>query len=235
MTFSLIARCAETGQFGAVITTSNAAVGSRCCHLKAGVGGVLTQHRTDPRLGPRGLELLESGCTADETIAALAASSTDIGWRQLACVDAAGRTAAFHGDRIYSIHGDAHGNGCVAIGNIIDHPDVPPSMIKAFEADSARPLGERLLAAIEAGEAAGGETGTVHSAQVIAVGEDSFPVFDLRVDWSDTPLSDLRSLYNRYGPERDGFRVRVLEPDTVPVDPKLLADATARKKALGLD
>ena len=94
MTFSLIGRCARTGQFGAAVTTSSIAVGSRVPFCVPGVGAVLTQHRTDPRLGPRGLALLRSGCSAEQALAALVASTPDHQWRQLAVLDAAGRTAA---------------------------------------------------------------------------------------------------------------------------------------------
>lgn len=234
MTFSLVARCDRTGEFGAVISTSNAAVGSRCCFLEAGVGGVLTQHRTDPRLGPRGLALLRDGADAEHAMAAIVASTPDIGWRQLACVDRRGRTAYFHGDRIYSIREAAEAPGVVAIGNIIDNPDVPAAMVAAFTADPSLSMGERLLRAIEAGEAAGGETGTVHSSQMICVGEHSFPLYDLRIDWSATPILDLRRLWVRYEKAADGFPVRVLDPDTVPVEADLYASSQRRKKELGI-
>ena len=95
MTFSIVGRCPTTGQFGAVTATSNIAVGARVVHCAAGTGGVLTQHRTDPRLGPRGLDLLRSGCTARETVDALVASTPHAQWRQIAVLDAAGRSAAF--------------------------------------------------------------------------------------------------------------------------------------------
>src|SRR5882757_4649868 len=83
MTFSIAGRCARTGMFGIAITTSSMAVGSRCAFARAGIGAVLTQHRTDPRLGPLGLDLLAAGKTAAETIAALVASTPHHGWRQL--------------------------------------------------------------------------------------------------------------------------------------------------------
>jgi uncharacterized Ntn-hydrolase superfamily protein len=234
MTFSLVARCPRTGDFGAVISTSNAAVGSRCCYLRAGVGGFLTQHRTDPRLGPRGLALLAQGVPARHAMAAVVASTPDIGWRQLACVDRDGGTAFHHGDRIYSVHAAAEAPGVVAIGNIIDNPEVPRAMVDAFTADPAPSLGERLLRAIEAGEAAGGETGSVHSAQMIAVGREDFPLFDLRIDWSETPLADLRALWRRYEPVVETFRRSVLEPDQVPVIADLYEAAQRRKRELGL-
>src|SRR6266849_5465395 len=84
MTFALAARCPRTGMLGAAVATSSLAVGSRCVFARAGIGAILTQHRTDPRLGPRGLEFLAAGKTAQETIDALVTSTPHHGWRQLA-------------------------------------------------------------------------------------------------------------------------------------------------------
>ena len=103
MTFSLVGQCPRTGHFGAVIATSAPAVGARCVHIRPGLGGVLSQHRTDPRLGPRGLDLLAAGCSPAETIDGLAASTPDIAWRQLAVLSVTGESAAYHGDEIYSM------------------------------------------------------------------------------------------------------------------------------------
>src|ERR1700744_6806071 len=99
MTFSIIGRCARTGQIGVAVASPSIAIGARVAYCAAGVGAVLTQHRTDPRLGPRGLELLRSGCTAQETLDALVASTPNARWRQLAVMDAAGNTAAYSGSR----------------------------------------------------------------------------------------------------------------------------------------
>ncbi|MCG8543779.1 MAG: DUF1028 domain-containing protein, partial [Alphaproteobacteria bacterium] len=93
MTFSLVSMCRRTGMFGAAVTTSNMNVGTRCPYAKAGVGAVLTQHRTDNRLGPEGLALLADGVKAPAVIDALAADNPTIGWRQLAVVDRDGDTA----------------------------------------------------------------------------------------------------------------------------------------------
>ncbi len=194
MTFSIAGRCARTGAFGLSISTSNISVGSRCIFARADIGAVLTQNRTDPRLGPRGLDLLESGCSAQETMAALVASTPHIGWRQVAAIDAQGRTAAHNGHHIKSIHDDVHGKDCVAIGNIIKTKDVPAAMVRAFERDPAARLGERLMAALEAGLDAGGENGPVRSAALLVVHEESFPLVDLRVDGADGPIAALRAL-----------------------------------------
>ncbi|MBK1659652.1 DUF1028 domain-containing protein [Paracraurococcus ruber] len=217
MTFSLIARCPRTGQVGAAVTTSSIAVGSRCAFASPGLGAVLTQHRTDPRLGPRGLDLLRGGCTAAETVAALVASTPDAGWRQLAVLDAAGRTAHHHGARVKPAHGAAHGPGVVAIGNILASDQVPQAMLDGFLAAEAAPLAERLLRALEAGEAAGGEHGDVTSASLLVLWREAFPYVDLRVDKAAAPLPALRALWEEYAPLADGFVQRALAPDDAPV------------------
>jgi uncharacterized Ntn-hydrolase superfamily protein len=213
MTFSLIGRCARTGQFGIAATTSSLAVGARVQFVAARVGAVLTQHRTDPRLGPRGLALLRSGCTAAETVAALVASTPDHKWRQLAAMDAAGRTAHFHGDRVKAEFGAAHLTDVVAIGNILSCARVPQAMAAAFVADPALPLAERLLRGIEAGEAAGGEHGEVRSASLLVHGDHDFALVDLRVDGDAAPIPRLRALWEEYAPLVEAHVVRVLDPD----------------------
>jgi len=217
MTFSLLGRCARTGQFGAAATTSSIAVGARVPFLAAGVGGVLTQHRTDPRLGPRGLDLLRSGCTAAETVAALVASTPHHRWRQIAVMDAAGRTAHFHGEAVKPARAAAHGPDVVAIGNILSHEGVPAAMAAAFLAAADAPLAERLLLALEAGKAAGGEHGEVTSACLLVVRRECFPHVDLRVDRDARPLAALRRLWEEYAPLAEGFLRRALDPDEAPI------------------
>ena len=187
MTYSIAGRCARTGMLGAAITTSSVAVGSRCVHARAGLGVVLTQHRTDPRLGPRGLMLLEDGCTPDAVIAALVASTADAGWRQLAVIDRHSATAHFSGDHIVSTHAGTAAKDCVAAGNILADPGVPAAMAAAFVAAHELGLPERLLAALEAGRDAGGELRPVRSAALVVVHEQSFPYVDLRIDAADQP------------------------------------------------
>ena len=215
MTYSLAGRCTRTGMLGAAITTSSIAVGSRCVHARAGLGVVLTQHRTDPRLGPRGLMLLESGCDPAATIAALVASTPAAGWRQLAVLDRHGATAHFSGEHIVSKQGAVSGADCVAVGNILRDPGVPAAMVAAFSAQAGLGLPERLLAALEAGERAGGEIRAVHSAALLVVHEHSFPYVDLRVDAADTPIAALRALWEEYAPEADAFVERAIDPDKI--------------------
>ena len=213
MTFSLIGRCARTGQFGAAVSTSNFAVGARVPFLAPGVGAVLTQHRTDPRLGPRGIHLLQWGCSAKQTGAALVASTEHHAWRQLAAIDRDGHTAHYNGAHVKPAIGNSHGKDCVAIGNILKSGKVTDAMAATFEESEKETLAERLLRALEAGLAAGGEHGPVSSAALHVVDEESFPYVDLRVDLADEPIAQLRKLWEAYLPWLDEFVVRAVDPD----------------------
>ncbi|WP_237180742.1 DUF1028 domain-containing protein [Roseomonas haemaphysalidis] len=213
MTFSLLGHCSRTGQFGAACTTSSIGIGARVPFLAARLGGVLTQHRTDPRLGPRGVELLRSGCTAQETIDALVASTPDHGWRQLAAIDGAGRTAHFHGARMKPAHAEAHGQGCVAIGNIMASERVPQAMVDAFLASPDAPLAERLLLALQAGEDAGGEGRPLVSAALLVVAGESFPFVDLRADRDPAPIAALRGMWADYAPLAEEYVARAVRPN----------------------
>jgi uncharacterized Ntn-hydrolase superfamily protein len=212
MTFSLAGRCARTGMLGVAVTTSSIAVGSRCGFARAGVGAVLTQHRTDPRLGPLGIALLETGKDAEATIEKLAAGTPERDWRQLAAIDARGGTAFFQGAHIHSIHAGAQVEDCVAIGNILADAGVPAAMAAAFARDPGAPLAERLVQGLEAGLKAGGERRPVRSASLLVVHQHSFPYVDLRVDEADAPITALRSLWTAYAPQADDYVARAVDP-----------------------
>ena len=216
MTFSVVGMCRQTGMFGAAVTTSSIGVGSRCPFAQAGVGAVLTQHRTDPRLGPRGLELLAAGHSASQAMAALVQENPTIGWRQLAIIDTQGETAYYHGDRISSIHAAAQGNAVCAIGNILRSEDVPQAMVEAFGQGPEAHLAERLLRALEAGLEAGGELKQVKSAALVVVHEQPFPLVDLRVELNPQPLVELRFLWELYRPQLELYVRRAIDPDSVP-------------------
>lgn len=216
MTYSILGRCARTGQFGAAVTTSSIAVGSRVPHVAPGIGGVLTQHRTDPRLGPRGLELLRSGCSAEETLAALVASTPHHKWRQLAVLDAQGRSAHFHGGAVKPALNAVHVPDCVALGNILANDRIPAAMAAAFLDSSDQPLAERLVRAMEAGEAAGGEGKPVISAALVIMEKEIFPLVDLRVDLAPDAITALRTLWDAYAPSVREFVTRAVDPDAAP-------------------
>ena len=216
MTYSILGRCARTGQFGAAVTTSSIAVGSRVPHVAPGIGGVLTQHRTDPRLGPRGLELLRSGCSAEETLAAMVASTPHHKWRQLAVLDAQGRSAHFHGAAVKPALNAVHVPDCVALGNILANDRIPAAMAASFLDSADQPLAERLVRAMEAGEAAGGEGKPVISASLVVMEKEIFPLVDLRVDLAPDAITALRTLWDAYAPSVREFVTRAVDPDAAP-------------------
>ncbi|HTE36246.1 MAG TPA: DUF1028 domain-containing protein [Reyranella sp.] len=216
MTFSIAGRCPRTGMLGAVVTTSSMSVGSRCAYATAGVGAALTQHRTDPRLGPRMLERLAEGASPEAIMRDLAASEPGIGWRQLAVIGADGTGAFLNGDKISSVAKGQVGRDCVAIGNILRNTGVVDAMVETFEANADQPLAERLLRAIEAGGAAGGELKQVKSAGLVVAHRESFPFVDLRVDLDSQPLVQLRFLWELYQPTADAYVVRAVDPDNAP-------------------
>lgn len=231
MTFSIAARCPDTGMFGMAITTSSTAVGARCCYAKAGVGAALTQHRTDPRLGPEMLRHMEAGHSAQEAIDVTVGAAENVGWRQLAAVDSTGGTGFFHGADIYSIHGAAEGDACVAIGNIVDNPSVPDGIVAAYLADPTCPFPARLIDGLQGGLAAGGEMVDVRSAALYVVNVQPFPYIDLRIDWADEPVVALGALYEHYAGEAEGFVTKVLDPASVPIEPEIEALVKIRRDA----
>ncbi|UYV36414.1 DUF1028 domain-containing protein [Rhodobacteraceae bacterium D3-12] len=204
MTFSIIGRCARTGAFGAAITTSDLAVGGRCVRLLHGKGAMLSQHRTDSRLGDLGISLLGQGKGAKDTVTTVCNSTSDIEWRQVGALDANGQAAAFHGRRMYSIYTHSIEKDCLALGNILDNETVTRKMAEAFARDPELPLGERLMRALEAGRDAGGEIlGPLRSAAVRVTGEHGIDAMDLRIDMSEkTAVEDLRALVDAYARAR---------------------------------
>jgi uncharacterized Ntn-hydrolase superfamily protein len=236
MTFSMIARCPETGAFGGIIGTSSVAVGNRCLRVSHRHGAFLSQHRTDARLGDTGITLLEKGFSADEAIAQVATGAPDIEWRQLAALDAQGRVAVYHGRRMYSIYTHSVGKDCVAIGNILDNDGVTDAMVAAFEAASGATLEERLLRGLEAGRDAGGEIlEPLHSAAIRVTASHGIDRCDLRVDYAEEAASALRALLVAYGDQEDILRRVALEPDSVPVQRTLFEASIRRIVELGLE
>ena len=201
---------------GAVVTTSSMSVGSRCVWAEPGIGAVLTQHRTDPRLGPKILAGLKKGEAPDAIVADLGKNEPNIGWRQLAVMAADGKAAFFHGAKILSTRNGKIGRDCVAIGNIIRSTTVVDAMVAAFEGCEDQPLAERLVRGIEAGQAAGGEWKQVKSAGLLVVDKESFPFVDLRVDLHAQPLVELRFLWELYQPTAENYVVRAVDPDSAP-------------------
>tara|TARA_Y100000782_G_scaffold13181_1_gene13665 strand:- start:32 stop:703 length:672 start_codon:yes stop_codon:yes gene_type:complete len=215
MTLSLAGRCAETGMLGAAVTSSSICVASRCLFTRAGVGAGLTQNVTDPSLGVRMLDLLEAGADANTAISQVVAEANHIEWRQLVLLDSSGSFALHTGEKVLGRHATAEGKQCVAAANLLANEEVPQTMVTAFEQSSGH-LAQRLITALEAGIAAGGEEGPVRSAGVQVVHKVSWPVVDLRVDWDENPLPKLRTIWNEYQPQLEPYVTRALNPEAAP-------------------
>ena len=216
MTFSLVARCAETGMFGVAISSSSPAVAARCAFARAGTGAVASQNITDPTLGPLALDLMQAGATAVQAIARIKAESAFIDYRQVLVIDAAGGTAIHSGPNALGIWAEAQGRDVASGGNLLANSGVPQAIVAGFESSSGH-LGDRLIAAMRAGVAAGGEAGPVHSAGLRLVDKVSWPVADLRCDWTDDcPIEALASLWNIYKPQLAAYVQRALDPRAAP-------------------
>lgn len=215
MTFSIVARCARTGQFGMAISSSSPAVAARCAHVRAEVGAVASQNITDPALGPLILNQLEAGLPASEALAAVTRDRTFIDYRQLLVVDREGQTAIHSGGQVLGLWGEARATDCAAGGNLLASDRVPQAMVEAF-AGSKGHLGERLMRALEAGLQVGGEAGPVHSAGLKVADRLSWPLIDLRIDWSDDPIGMLRAAWEVYAPQMVAYVQRAEDPTMAP-------------------
>jgi uncharacterized Ntn-hydrolase superfamily protein len=218
MTFSIAARCPKTGMFGIAVASSSPAVAARCAHARAGAGAVGSQNVTDPRLGMLGLDLLETGSSATDALAALLRHGGDmIAWRQLILVDSQGHTAVFSGARTLGTHASSQGPGVVAAGNLLANSLVPERMRDAFLASENAAFGERLVRSMRAGLDAGGEVGPIKSIGLKVVRELAWPIADLRVDWDETdPIGELERLWALWQPQMDDYVRRALDPARAP-------------------
>lgn len=216
MTFSIAARCPETGQLGIAISSSSIAVGARCPWLRAGVGAVSSQNITLPALGPEILSQLEQGVAPRQGIDEILFSQGYSEYRQVTAIDAQGNTAFFSGSKTLGIHHALAGKECVVAGNMLADTRVIECMVSAFEASSGQ-LAARLIAAMQAGIAAGGEAGLVHSAALKVVGDLVWPIVDLRVDWAEEdPIGVLSGLWDSYQPQMEDYILRAINPSLAP-------------------
>jgi uncharacterized Ntn-hydrolase superfamily protein len=200
-----------------VISSSSPAVAARCAHARAGVGVAATQNITDPTLGPRLLDLMEAGASAPDAMAEVVATAPHIGFRQLLCVDAAGRVASHSGARTLGLWALAEGPGVIAGGNLLADRGVPAAMVAGFAAATGS-FGDRLVAGLLAGRDAGGEAGPVHSAGLLVVDRESWPVAWLRVDWSEAarPIEELARAWEVYQPQMAAYVQRAKDPEWAP-------------------
>jgi uncharacterized Ntn-hydrolase superfamily protein len=199
-TFSLIGRCERTGMFGIAIATSEMAVGSRCIHVAPGVGAVVTQASTNPRLGHLGLNLLRNGYSAPRVLDEIAASDQHVEKRQLGCLDVSGLAAARTGSGNKPWAGHRVEQNVVVTANAVVGADVADGMFETFQKGADLPLWERLLRALEAGKAAGGQPNGEISGGLYVVDREPYAVVDLRVDLNPEPVRELRRMADAYFP-----------------------------------
>ncbi|RDD70790.1 DUF1028 domain-containing protein [Paracoccus versutus] len=216
MTFSLVARCPETGMFGVAISSSSPAVAARCSHARAGVGAVASQNVTDPALGPLALDLMAGGLSAADAVAEVRRRGRFIEYRQVLAVDRNGMTAIHSGPNSLGIWTQAQSENVASGGNLLANDCVPQAIVEGYLAASGH-IGDRLIAAMRAGLAAGGEAGPVHSAGMMIVDKVSWPVADLRCDWTEAcPIEAVARLWEIYKPQLDAYVQRALDPRAAP-------------------
>lgn len=216
MTFSLVARCADTGMFGVAVSSSSPAVAARCAYARAGIGAVVSQNVTDPTLGPLALDLMEQGLSAEGAVAELRKRGRFIEYRQVLAVDRGGRTAIHSGRNSLGLWAEAQAENVASGGNLLANKAVPQAIVEGFLAASGH-LGDRLIAAMRAGLMAGGEAGAVHSAGMKLVDKVAWPVADLRCDWTEEcPIEAVATAWEIYKPQMDAYVLRALDPREAP-------------------
>lgn len=216
MTFSIVGVCQTTGQIGVAISSSSIAVGARCPWLSAGVGAVSTQNITLPSLGQDILALMAAGMPPEAAADKALEADEWREYRQVVVIDRQARTSAFTGSGALGVHHFSEGRNCVAAGNLLADTNVIESMRDRFERSDGT-LPDRLVKALAAGLEAGGEAGPVRSAALKVVGDVSWPIVDLRVDWcDDCPIRALQHLWEAYRPQMNDYVTRALNPAAAP-------------------
>jgi uncharacterized Ntn-hydrolase superfamily protein len=215
MTFSIIARCPASGQYGAAVSSSSPAVASRCIRARAGVGAAVSQNITDPALSRRALDLIAAGSTPAQALAQLQ-ELPFIAYRQLMAIDATHPPAIFTGASALGTLASAAGEHAACAGNMLASLDVPAVMLAAFERAQGS-LAERLMQAMLAGQAAGGEEGPVHSAGLLVYADLEWPIVDLRLDWMEAgPIEALYDAWKIYEPQVQDYIIRARDPRSAP-------------------
>ncbi|MFD0442848.1 DUF1028 domain-containing protein [Streptomyces indonesiensis] len=216
MTFSLVVRDGE--RFGIVASSSSPAVAARVAHLRPGVGAAASQNITDPTLGTSLLEELADHGDAERALAGVtgaARNATSIAYRQLTVVGRSGPGVAHSGSHTLGRYASATAEGAVAASNMLCGEHIPGVLLDAYSAATGE-LEERLVIALKAAVAAGGEEGPVHSAGLAVVADVDWRVTDLRVDWADDPVDRLAELLAVWLPQRDDYVRRGLDPASAP-------------------
>ncbi|HEV7880936.1 DUF1028 domain-containing protein [Bradyrhizobium sp.] len=194
MTWSIIARDSATGHFGIAVATKFFAVGARVPHIAAGVGAIATQALVNPYYGIDGLKLLRKGKSPRETIEMLRAADSGHASRQMQIMDARGHVAAYTGSDCVDWCGHVEGGSFSIAGNMLAGARVLDDTAAAYIANDKLPFARRLIAAMRAGEAAGGDKRGKQSAALLIHGDEEWSDLDLRVDDHADPLNELERL-----------------------------------------
>lgn len=175
-----------------------------------------SQNVTDPTLGTRGLDLMEIGASASEAVTILRATGHYPEYRQVLAVDKNGATAIGSGSEILGTWAQASAPNVAAAGNLLANTDIPQAIVDAYLIATGH-IGDRLIAAMRAGLAAGGEAGPIRSAGMRLVDKVPWPVADIRVDWTEEcPIEGLASVWAVYKPQLEDYVTRALNPETAP-------------------
>jgi len=203
MTWSIVTLDPATGALAIAVATKNFAVGATVPHVRAGVGAVATQSIANRYLGPAVLDGMACGLAPDAAIAGAIASDAGRGLRQVHAVDRFGRTAAWTGENCVMWCGSASGQSVSVAGNMLANERVVSATLGAFEINSGLPLPERLIAAMLAGEDAGGDRRGRQSAAMVMTTTEDFPDLNIRVDDHTMPLPELQRLLGIWRRDRE--------------------------------
>ncbi len=195
MTWSIIARDPDSRQFGVAVTTRSLAVGGLVPHGAGRLGAMATQARVNPLWGVDGMRLLAEGRGAREVIEFLTRADAGAHKRQMHVVDAKGETFAHTGAECVEWAGHVSGDGVSVAGNMLAGPQVVEETLRAYQENASLPFGERLVSALDAGQAAGGDKRGRQSAAIKLWGGEPYAVLDLRIDDHPDPLIEIRRLY----------------------------------------
>lgn len=196
MTWSIVARDPDTGALGAAVATRFVAAAGLCLNVAAGIGAVSTQATINPIYGPGGLRLLREGQSSQQVVDNLIAADAGCEHRQVHVVDDAGSVAAHTGSSCHGWSGQRMGHGVSVAGNVLAGPAVVEGTLAQFERSTDLSFAERLLAAMCAGQAAGGDQRGQQSAGILIYGTEEYPDLSLRVDEHPEPLVELTRIYD---------------------------------------
>jgi uncharacterized Ntn-hydrolase superfamily protein len=237
MTWSIVARDPATGSVGVGVATRFLAAGGLCANARSGVGALSTQALINPTYGPRGLALLAEGATAEEAVRRLVSEDAGRETRQVHAVDALGRAFAHTGGQCVPWSGHLTAPGVSVAGNMLAGPEVVEATLDAYRSGAALDFADRLLTALEAGQAAGGDKRGQQSACLLVYGTEDYPDLSLRVDDHATPLAELRRIHTLWLGRFAAFRsFMATKADPVGVFDRdvIEAEAQRRERALGL-